>query len=180
MAEVNSNAGSNRHPGNVRCKKLSTRIDLTPMVDLGFLLITFFIFTTTLSEPKVLKLIMPPDESSEIGESAALTIIPAGKNEIFYYHGDLTNALKQGAFGHTNYSLSNGIGDIIRKKQVAMDRIKSGFRKDLMLIIKPSEDSKYENLINLLDEVLINDVPHYAIVHLSIEEKEIVALKKVN
>lgn len=178
MAEVHSSAGTHRHQGNVQRKKLSTRVDLTPMVDLGFLLITFFIFTYTIAEPRAMKLIMPTDGTGTmLGESAALTVIPSGENELFYYHGNLETALKRGAFGKTTYSISNGIGKIIREKQSAMDRIKSGFRKDLTLIIKPAEDSRYENLVNILDEVLINDVPHYAIVNISYEEKEAMKIK---
>jgi len=177
MAEVNSSAGADRHKGNTSSKKLSTRVDLTPMVDLGFLLITFFIFTYNMSKPKTMKLIMPADGSGTvIGESSALTVIPSGNDKIFYYHGTLVNALKLGLFGVTNYSFK-GLGDIIRAKQHAMDKLKPGMRKDLMLIIKPAEETKYENVINILDEVLINNIPHYAIVDVSSDEKVAMANK---
>ena len=172
MAELNISAGNDRHRGFACPKKHSTRVDLTPMVDLGFLLITFFIFTYHMSTPKALKVIMPArGTGTEVGESAALTIIPTHKNQIFYYHGSLNNALLSGAYGYTNYSLRDGLGDIIRTKQMEMDKLKAGGRKDLMLIIKPAEASKFENLINALDEVRINDVLHYAIVDISPEEK---------
>jgi biopolymer transport protein ExbD len=176
MAEVNSSAGADRHQGSVRCKKLSTRVDLTPMVDLGFLLITFFIFTYHISTPQALDLVMPTEkgDSLNIGESTALTIVAADNNKLFYYHGSLEEALQKGLFGFTNYSLYDGVGNIIRAKQIALDKIKPDYRNDLMLVIKPAENARYENLVNILDEVLINDVAHYAIVDITSEEEKVI------
>src|SRR5689334_20929388 len=104
MAEINAPATGSNKPGVRRSKKLSTRVDLTPMVDLGFLLITFFIFTTTMSSPKVMKLVMPDDTNTNVpptnvGKSTALTVIPLDANRIFYYHGDLVDALKENTYG---------------------------------------------------------------------------------
>ena len=75
-----------------------------------------------MSKPQSMDLIMPADGSGlTVGNSAALTVIPSGNNNIFYYHGELVNALKEGLYGNTNYSLNSGVGNIIRAKQVAMD-----------------------------------------------------------
>jgi hypothetical protein len=149
------------------------------MADLGFLLIAFFSFTYHMSTPKAMKLIMPADGSGTVvGKSAALTVIPSANNEIFYYHGDLADALLTGLHGYTNFSLRYGLGNIIRAKQSPMDKIRPGMRKDMMLIIKPAAASKFENVINTLDEVMINDIPHYVIVDLSDEEKIVMANRK--
>jgi hypothetical protein len=176
MAEINIPAGAGDRPGVRRSKKQSTRVDLTPMVDLGFLLITFFIFTTTMSTPKAMKLIMPADgPAGNVGMSAALTVLPLKDNKIFYYHGELGEALKTGTFGVTSYSVNDGLGQIIRNKQAALDKMQPGKRNDLMLMVKPMPESNYENLVNVIDEVLINDVKHYAVMDITNEEKEVVA-----
>lgn len=178
MAEINLPANNAGKPGVRRSKKLSTKVDLTPMVDLGFLLITFFIFSSKLSESKALKLVMPADgPPSESGESTALTVIPFNANSIFYYHGALDKALLSGEFGTTNYSLTNGLGQVIRTKQTTMDKMKPGYRKDLMLMIKPAPESVCRNVVDILDEVQINQVSHYAIMDLTPEEKKAIATK---
>ncbi len=167
MGEVSSSAAEKQRPGVPHAKKLSTKVDLTPMVDLGFLLITFFIMTTKLSEPKQMKVFMPKDDidsATRVAESTSLTVIPYENNRIFYYHGELSIALANGNYGNTGYSLKNGIGDIIRSKQRTLDTHPKFSRGDLMLIIMPEANSNCQNFVDLLDEVKINDVKHYALV----------------
>ena len=91
MAEMDTSSGGGhkKGPGVKKGKKLSTRVDLTPMVDLGFLLITFFIFTTTMSQPTAMRLFLPkdvdkPEEQNKVKASAVLTIM-LGKDDIYYY-----------------------------------------------------------------------------------------------
>lgn len=175
MAEINTDAGHNRRKGGVRrSKKLSTKVDLTPMVDLGFLLITFFIFTTSMSQPKAMKLVLPAGENkeTEAPTSTALTIIPISDNKVFYYHGQLDEALQTNSYGVTNFAINNGIGDIFRQKQAALSHSTKFTKADLMLIIKPTADARYQNIVAVLDEVLINDLKHYAFVELEPIEKE--------
>ena len=94
MAQIEGggDSGHKKGPGVKKAKKLSTRVDMTPMVDLGFLLITFFIFTTTMSSPKAMNLNMPKDtknqeELNKAKESGALTIMLGKDNSVFYYMG---------------------------------------------------------------------------------------------
>src|SRR5687767_12855754 len=69
------------------------RIDMTPMVDLGFLLITFFIFTASMAENKALKLFMPADGStSTIGNSTVITALLGADNKLYLYEGDWKRA----------------------------------------------------------------------------------------
>ena len=172
MAEINV-AASGTMPGVRRSKKLSTRVDLTPMVDLGFLLITFFIFTTTMAQPKELRIYMPKDGPPiEVALSTALTVLPLADDKIFYYHGSLEEAMQSSAYGTTTFSYSDGIGQVIRDKQKAMEHKEPGTSKKLMLIIKPADKSNYRNLVDIMDEIAINVVNHYAITDISEVEKE--------
>jgi len=145
------------------------RIDMTPMVDLGFLLITFFIFTTTMAEQKGTDLFMPKDgPPSKIGESTAMTVLLGGSDSIYAYSGSWKNAMANNQVVLTNYSTQNGLGKLIRSQQSRL----GNKREDLMVLIKPLENSSYNNIINVLDEILINDVKRYAIVNVTDSETQ--------
>ncbi|HEY1113975.1 MAG TPA: biopolymer transporter ExbD [Chitinophagaceae bacterium] len=144
------------------------RIDMTPMVDLGFLLITFFIFTSSMTETKALKLFMPADGTgSTVGESTVLTALLGADNRIYLYDGKWQEAVSANRVVPTSYNLYTGAGTFIRAKQKAL-----GERRDeLMLLIKPADGATYNNIINALDEVVINGVKKYAIMDPTAEEK---------
>ncbi len=163
MAEMDTSGGGGhkKGPGVKKAKKLSTRVDLTPMVDLGFLLITFFVFTTTMSQPTAMRLFLPkdtdkPEEQNKIKASGALTLM-LGKNDvIYYYEGEL-------APDGSNFKTSNfrEIREIILNKKKATDP------KDFVVVIKPDNESTYKNAVDALDEMAINDVKRYAMVEIS-------------
>jgi len=154
--------GKSRRPS-----RASLKIDMTPMVDLGFLLITFFMFTTTMSEPTATKLYMPAHgQEGTIGETNSLTVLLGKENKVHYYHGKWEDAIKTNSIETTNYDVLNGIGKIIREKQKAL-REK---RNELTLMIKPLEHSSYKNFVDALDEVTINALTRYVIMDVSPEE----------
>lgn len=174
MAEMDTSSGGGhkKGPGVKKSKKQSTRVDLTPMVDLGFLLITFFIFTTTMSSPTAMKLFMPkdadkPEDQNKAKESGALTIMLGKDDNVFYYEGILD---PNGA----NFKSSNfkEIRDVIinKKKTTASD--------DFVVVIKPSEESKYKNVIDILDEMAINEVKRYAMVDIAESENQLVKVSE--
>jgi biopolymer transport protein ExbD len=164
-----------------RNKKHSLKIDMTPMVDLGFLLITFFIFTTTMSTSKATDLFMPKEgDNQPLPNSLALTLLLVDNDKVYYYHGDFEEAVKANKIFETNYSTYEGIGKIIRQKQTDID-VSGKFvdgRKGLMLLIKPTSKSSYKNVVDALDEAVINDVKRYAIMEPASEEINYVATKK--
>lgn len=142
-----------------RSIKKSTRVDLTPMVDLGFLLITFFIFTTSMSEPKSLKLVMPDDtptsKPTTAAKSATLQLVLDKENKIWYYNADEITNMKQTYYGSELRKI------VIEKKKFV--RQKLGKDDDMIIIIKPTSGSSIKNIVDIMDEILINAIKHYAI-----------------
>ena len=138
-------------------KKIS--VDLTPMVDLGFLLITFFIVTTSLNMPTVARLAMPKDDKAEmpVCESCALTLLPQANNEIYYYEGIPT---VNTVIYKTGFSEKGGLRDLIQKKQQKVLALK-GSTDETVIIIKPGANSSYKNMMDILDELKINNITRY-------------------
>lgn len=163
MAEIISN--NKKAKGNKR----STRVDLTPMVDLGFLLITFFVFTTNMSKPKAMTMVEPKADGKlrPVPQSGATTFILSGNNKVFYYNGALSENATGSEILETNFE---GLRDIIADKK------KSTPLGKLMFLIKSTPESTYKNAIDVLDEMTISNIPagHYAEVEISEKEMKLV------
>ena len=174
MTEIFATATNRRRAGLRPLKKHSVKMDMTPMVDLGFLLIAFFVMTTELSKPTVVNLNMhkegPP---MTLGNSDALTVLLDEKDRVYYYQGNWKEAFANGQVFKTNFSETNGLGKLIREKQQWLDTrdMKEG-RNGLMLLIKAGEGASYENVINALDEAMINIVKKYTVLATGPEEME--------
>lgn len=162
-----------RRPGVSRVKKHNVRTDMTPMVDLGFLLIAFFIMTTELSKPSVVKLNMPVENGPPTltGESTTLTVL-LGNEKLYCYWGSWENAIRNNRVQETSFSEMEGLGKIIRERQAFLDKaqISKEGRSALMLLIKAGPDASYGRVIDALDETTINNVKRYALVKPSEEE----------
>src|SRR5689334_12077637 len=163
--------------GARRAHRLSTKVDLTPMVDLGFLLITFFILTKTLSEPKNVDLFLPAGGNRETNyaESTLLTLIPLADEKIFFYNGDPGKAAQTKNYGVVGPS---AVRSLILKKQLALDATHKYTRKDLSLIIKPTKEADLKNIVGVLDEVLINQLQYYSLADL--DKDDIAILDKLS
>ena len=138
--------------------KRSTRVDLTPMVDLGFLLITFFVFTTAMTRPTAMKLILPKDspDLTLAKESAVITLIPSKNNLIYYYECADPSRTKAADFKSILYIILD------KKRRTDPQWFES--------ILKPALDANYKNIGDILDEMKIDAVPHYALVNITPEE----------
>jgi biopolymer transport protein ExbD len=175
MTEIVATGMANRRRVGVpRMKKYNVKTDMTPMVDLGFLLITFFIITTELSKPSVIKLNMAKDGPAMLlGTSNALTVLLAEHNRVYYYHGDWKKASENNKVYPTNFSVTNGLGKIIREKQKWLDEHGTKEKRNgLMLLIKAGNGASYQNVIDALDEATINMVGKYAVLSAGKEEKD--------
>ncbi len=153
-----------------KTKLHALKVDMTPMVDLGFLLIAFFVFTASLTEPTITKLSMPKEESEPmpVSKDKLLTLL-VDKQKVFVYEGAWEEAKAAAQIKKTTYHLQTGVGTIIRQKQKRLDGLNQ--RDELMVAIKPASSASYQDVMNALDEMHLNDVKRYGIMRLSEPEK---------
>lgn len=185
MAELNTgDGGGKKGGGKVRSKKQNSKVDLTAMVDLAFLLITFFMLTTTLSKPQSMSLGLPDKDPKDdtppvkVDENRTMTIILGDNNKIVRYVGLLATPVAGGAPKEFTFGKEGIRKELLsRKKSVleystALGKPKNG----IIVIIKPTKKSNYRNLVDILDEMVIAGVETYAIVpEFSPEEAKLVS-----
>lgn len=147
-----------------RSKRLSTRVDMTPMVDLGFLLITFFMLATTMSKPTSMSVAVPVDDTERepIRASGVLTLFLGAHNQVYYLDGVAADDSKAPASLKT---VSYGV-DLRNEIFAAQRRVNIAKRDDnaLIIIIKPTAASSYKNMVDALDEMAITRSKRYALV----------------
>ena len=201
MAEISQDQGKKGKKKGA--KRLSTRVDLTPMVDLGFLLITFFMLTTTMIKPQTMEIAMPSrekvseEEQTKVKASRAVTIILGKDNKVFYYEGTRENDVDPNV-EVTDFS-SSGIReylikrnyDVMVKVQELKDKKETvkmsdeDFNKQRseiiadksspIVLIKATDVASYKNLIDILDEMAICNIGRYAIVDITDYDLELLS-----
>ncbi len=167
MAEVSQGGGGGGHKkgGKVRAKKASTKIDMTPMVDLAFLLLTFFMLTTTFNKPQTMEITMPEkpkeeDKLPEVNEKKVVTLILGANDKVYWYHGITDPEVKV-----TDFS-ANGIRKVLLTQNSQVP--------GMIILIKPSEESRYKNMVDILDEMNITNMQRFALVKITQEDKDLV------
>jgi len=180
MAEVQVQ-DKGKKGGKVRSKKHNARVDMTPMVDLGFLLITFFMFTTTFSKPNVMDIKLPakpkPNEvvaQTEIDLTNSITFILGKDDRVFYHQLDRPSITGPDSLEETYFD-RDGIEKVI-------DNAKRRAKKPeiFTVIIKPTDDASYKNFVDLLDEMAITKSERYGIGKVNFEEQVAYDLKVGN
>jgi biopolymer transport protein ExbD len=173
MAEIETKRSTEKKK---RFNKKSTRVDLTPMVDLGFLLLTFFVFTTALSTPMAMNVRMPDDKEPGVNDpvcqSCVMTVLLDKDNRIKYYEGAVENnpPIKETGFA------PDEIRTVLMQKKAAVKKAR-GNGDQFILIIKPSAASNFKNFVDITDEVTICQIKRYYIDELKDADKRIL-LKK--
>lgn len=196
MADVNTGGGSSKKKGNKpQAKKLSCRIDMTPMVDLMFLLITFFMLTTSMIKPQTMEISMPSkkkvdaQDETKVKASRAITVILGKNNKLFYYEGTQINGVdpkvqptNYGPEGFRKYLIERNIDVMTKIRDLRKEREKTKMadttferkaaklRADInapTVIIKATNDASYKNLVDALDEMQICNISRYAIVDIT-------------
>jgi len=207
MSEINTESSGSKKGKKKGAKKVSTRIDLTPMVDLGFLLITFFMLTTTMIKPQTMEIAMPSkekvpeEEQTKVKASRAITIILGKDNKVLYYEGtrenDIDPTVQQTDFSSNgirkflierNYDVIVKVEDL-KKEEMNKHLSQEEFEKQKLeimsdkkapiVIIKATDEATYKNLIDILDEMAICNIGKYAIVDLSDYDIELIKDKNI-
>lgn len=151
-----------------KSKTLAPSIDLTAMVDLAFLLITFFMLTTSLSKMNAMEIAKPVEskEPIDLAESRTMTILLGKHNQVVYYMGEARKA--------TMYQtdLSNIQKQIAQSKRMVAQKHRNDASKFMIVIIKPTSGSNYKNFVDVMDEMNIGAVKSYFIDDKNISEQE--------
>lgn len=193
MASVDTGGGEVKKG---KPKKETLRVDFTPMVDMNMLLITFFMFCTTLSKPQVMDIAMPTneklneDEEVKVKESKAITLILGENNKVYYYTGipDYTDytTLKETTFspdGLRSLLLERNAPIVAEMKKLKKEKFEDkkmkeevfaerareikGNKDGQVVVIKPTSEANYANLVDALDEMQICSIDKYAIVDMT-------------
>ena len=185
MAEMNTSdsGGHKKGPKKVRSKKMSTRVDLTAMVDLGFLLITFFMLATTMNKRKTMEVNKPAkedklDEKEEppIKMSKTATLMLGANNKCYVYVSpDEIDATTELSLDSVDYS-PTGLRKYIQRRQKEVKE-QWGDQDQLFVMIKPLPASTVKNIVDVLDEMTINDVKRYAILEPNDPIDSLIALR---
>jgi biopolymer transport protein ExbD len=201
MAEITTSKGSGKKG---KPKKLSTRVDFTPMCDLGFLLITFFMLSTSMNKPQTMELSLPSkdkvteEEQSKIKESTAITIILGKEDKLFYYFGIGTEEADPQVI-ETTYA-PDGIRKMLLQRNLdvvtQVRKLKDQFENESIseeelrkrsseakdnkmapvVMIKSSDEATYKNMVDILDEMQICSIGRFAMVDITDYDKVLVGI----
>lgn len=209
MAELNTDeggGGKGKHQKK-RAKKSSTKVDMTPMVDLAALLLTFFMLTTQFSKPKAIEMSVPKDvkdktKQTEVDDDLAITLLlDSTKNsKVFYYTGKFVLETTQltetdlSADGFRklllkrNKNVVDKINDLrmqFARKEITQEefdskqgQVKTDDVKAPFVIVKTTGEAPYRTIVDAIDELKIADIGRYALVDISVAEK-IVLFRKL-
>lgn len=190
MANIDTTGKGETKKGRPERKIL--RVDFTPMVDMNLLLITFFMFCTTLSIPQIMDVALPTDKGEQaVPDSKSVTVILGENDKVYYYEGlanyeDYTSLKETNTLGLRNMLLTRNNANMSKIKELRQKRYKkqitekefkemsSNVKKSkdgLIVLIKPTEKSNYKNLVDALDEMQICGVGKYTIVDLEDGDK---------
>lgn len=191
MAEIQENNSGKDDGKKGKQKKMTIRVDFTPMVDMNMLLITFFMLCTTLSKPQTMEISMPAKDNvteenqSLVKASQAITLLLAGDDKIYYYEGEPNykdySSLKQTSYGadglravlmQKNADAVNKV-NALKQRKVNLEITDEQYKEEVSeirnakgtptVIIKATDDASYENLVSALDEMLICNIGKYVI-----------------
>jgi biopolymer transport protein ExbD len=149
MAELDTSSGGGKKGGKVRTKKANTKVDLTAMVDLAFLLITFFMLTTSLSKPIAMDIAKPDQEDNdvrnELRASQTMTILLGEKNKVAWYMGEAKDAKP----------VIESFAEVRRSLLKNKEDVSKNTGRKIVIVVKPTDGATYKNFVDIMDELNI-------------------------
>lgn len=193
MASVDTGGGEHKKG---QPQKINLRVDFTPMVDMNMLLITFFMFCTTLSKPQTMDIVMPTkdkdlteEDKNQVKASKAITVILGENDKIYYYEGEPNysdfNTLKVTDYSPEGFRallLQRNADAVAKIRELRIDKAKKKITEEQfkeqsseiknakdgqVVVIKPTNGASYKNLVDVLDEMQICSIGKYAIVEMA-------------
>jgi biopolymer transport protein ExbD len=156
MAEIQQSGGGKKQKG--RTTKVSTKVDMTPMVDLAFLLITFFMLTTSMGRLNAMEVNMPDKTQEEkvqdVKESHAVTLLVEKNGTVRWYQGLNLQSSERVSFEE--------LSKVLKKKNKEISK--------LVVLIKFPGETDFRYVVKTLDQMHVNDIKRFAIVKISDEE----------
>jgi biopolymer transport protein ExbD len=142
-------------------KRAGVRIDMTPMVDVAMLLLTFFMLTTVFNKPQTMELNLPPDEKVqvEVAASTLLTVRVAPNMEIYWSMGNEPTNLKKITFQEL--------------RPLLVERLRSNPK--LITLVQIDRDAKYNDMVNIMDELNLAEITKFSIAPLKDADKKLIA-----
>jgi biopolymer transport protein ExbD len=207
MAEIQEGGGGGHKGGKKRAKKLSTRVDMTPMVDLAFLLLTFFVLTATFSKPKSMELTFPapPEKIEDMPPiKKGVTFLLTKDDRIFYYEGEFravdSDKGPKTDLAELNFSQESLHKYLLEKSKPMHDQIlalkdrhekgqlsdttfkrlvkeRKADKESYTYLIKTDDKATYKNVIDVIDELNINVVGKYVMVDITKPEMDLLNTK---
>jgi|688.fasta_scaffold294889_2 biopolymer transport protein ExbD len=208
MAQIQDNGGGGHGKGDKkRAKKQSTHVDMTPMVDLAFLLLTFFVLTSTFSKPKVLRMIFPEKLDENVKDQKApevkdgITLLLTANDKIYYYRGSLKPNTELIPIDYTRTGLRKVLVDYnadmlvklqdIQKRMNKLDDKDTAAKRKLdeevlnaqkaskqIVLVKNDEGATYRNMIDVMDEFMITQIAKYYVIDEGMAKLEVDLIKK--
>lgn len=139
-------------------RRLGTHIDMTPLVDVAFLLLTFFMYTTSMSRPQTMEINLPPDKNVkvEIAESNLLTLRVNDKGVVFW-------------------SMALDAPQKIEFNALRAFLVEKNMNPKLTVLLKIDRAGKYEMMVNLIDELTNSKVTRFSIAPMLDADKALIA-----
>ncbi len=164
MADVQTAEPRGKKKGKHKKKRrLGVRIDMTPMVDVAFLLLTFFMLTTTYSRPQAMEINIPPGDSKvEVAASNLMTMRVLPDGSIYWNIG--TEDPKKVEW--------NDLRNLVIQDNKANSR--------LITLIKVDRKAKYQDMINIIDELNIDNVTRFSLAAMTSDDQRALAKVGVN